>query len=549
MELEERPVGLFRGVDVASLAKTKHPTLDASFFGEMVRRSFAQLYSNVERCGDITLLLLGPAQQQTVERLKAHKTVLCACSDRLRGMILSCAECPSELVIEDLSDAKERDCFKLMIKHMYTGATDFVDSFNVLPLLFLSDRYGVASLKDVCGRLLGEQVSTENMCFLLDVVQAVDCRPLCDACGTMLAERFGAMLRWDKGRLMSLPVDVWEAMLRSDLLWVHAEEEALDALLTYVGQLGDDTYRKHQVLKRLLAQIRFTFIDADALSRLLEAHKELEELPDLRAILYDAFKALLLPSYSPSFVNKKRRKALQCFDIKRGRNRANIILRKNNTIALLNAPNSTHTATLPCKAPLSPSYPYCEFHVLSGRDVALGLIFLPPSKKEKEEMDLVPDMYRDKNHSLAFHSHGKITLPGGALFHHSGGFMEGDYVGIGLDWHKRSFRLYVNGKEVRHLKARLPLLNNEDKRTMENAALGFLPYPTVSGSIGGAMVEINLAAACPKELEGGSDGEDTLSFSFIRYPRKKRERSKRFGCLSCSNDKGKKEIEVKNTLD
>ena len=72
------------------------------------------------------------------ETVKAHRIVLSVWSDKFDIS-------KSELALEvDPTDTKN---FKLMLKHMYTGATEFITNENVMPLIRLCNEYGIDSLK------------------------------------------------------------------------------------------------------------------------------------------------------------------------------------------------------------------------------------------------------------------------------------------------------------------------------------------------------------------------------------------------------------------
>jgi len=80
---------------------------------------------------DITLII-------NDEKIKSHRLVLSVWSEKFDVS-------KSELTLTvDSADTKN---FKLMLKHMYTGATDFITNENVMPLVRLCNEYGIDSLK------------------------------------------------------------------------------------------------------------------------------------------------------------------------------------------------------------------------------------------------------------------------------------------------------------------------------------------------------------------------------------------------------------------
>jgi len=99
--------------------------------------------------------------------------------------------------------------FKLLLEYMYTGNDDFVDDTNVIALISMTNYYGIQALKEVCGKLLGTQISQGNLFYLLDLVDKYDCKQLAAQCGAFLACNFAPILAENKKRVLSLPVETW----------------------------------------------------------------------------------------------------------------------------------------------------------------------------------------------------------------------------------------------------------------------------------------------------------------------------------------------------
>ena len=116
-----------------------------------MRRGFAKLFETEELC-DITLIL-----GKSGQKLQVHRTVLCVWSDTFRAMLEHdrWAESSLKELPVDVQDV-EVDCFKFMIRYMYTGETDFITGENVLTLISLSNYYGVHSLKGNLSIHLGQ---------------------------------------------------------------------------------------------------------------------------------------------------------------------------------------------------------------------------------------------------------------------------------------------------------------------------------------------------------------------------------------------------------
>jgi len=90
-----------------------------------------------------------------------------------------------------------------------------------LSFIRLAHDYGIDSLKEECGELLGQKVNDDNMLFMLDIVDKYNIQRLNSACGFYLAEHFYDMLQATPERLYSLKVSTWAEMLKSDHLQIR----------------------------------------------------------------------------------------------------------------------------------------------------------------------------------------------------------------------------------------------------------------------------------------------------------------------------------------
>jgi len=128
----------------------------------------------------------------------------------------------------------DHETFKLMLKYMYTGETDFITEKNVLPIISVSNHFGIDSLKEVCGGLLGELVDDDNIVFFLDLCDRYQIHELESACGEHLAENFDELL--NENRLLALPPTTWAEILKSDELQIKSEEHLFDVIIKYTEQ-------------------------------------------------------------------------------------------------------------------------------------------------------------------------------------------------------------------------------------------------------------------------------------------------------------------------
>jgi hypothetical protein len=136
----------------------------------------------------------------------------------------------------------------------------------------LSNYYGVLSLKDHCGELLGKNVDMDSVFYLLEVAHQYSCSKLEEYCAEFLAEHFGEMLKKDK--LMQLDPGTWVKMLASDDIQVSSEEDIFESLLRYVDQF--DKQKRLEALELILPQIRFPLLSTHFLLESVETNPKLE---------------------------------------------------------------------------------------------------------------------------------------------------------------------------------------------------------------------------------------------------------------------------------
>eukprot|EP01088_Endostelium_zonatum_P008728 TRINITY_DN21888_c0_g1_i1.p1 TRINITY_DN21888_c0_g1~~TRINITY_DN21888_c0_g1_i1.p1 ORF type:complete len:235 (-),score=31.78 TRINITY_DN21888_c0_g1_i1:23-727(-) len=131
-------------------------------FGDMVQKGFQRLYGNKD-LSDVTLVL---DPKGTKEKIYTHKMVLCAWSEMFRAMLSmgsSWREAKLKELPIELDDARSYANFKLMLKYMYTGETDFIKGHNILDLISLSNYYGILSLKEIC--VPSQDPDQPQLCF------------------------------------------------------------------------------------------------------------------------------------------------------------------------------------------------------------------------------------------------------------------------------------------------------------------------------------------------------------------------------------------------
>jgi len=273
-----------------------------SLYGEHLLPGFKQLYET-KKYADIVLKV---GQQ----KLPAHKLVLCSWSETFRRMLENDAWKEShqqELVIS--VEEKEAPLFAKMLTYMYTGNVDLNFS-EVIPMLALANYYAVLPLKDACGDILAKNVDEDNVFYLLEIVNQYSCTKLNSECGAFLAEHFGEMLQKDK--LMSLDVDTWVEMLKSDEVQVYSEESIIEAVLRYAKQFPND--KKIETLTKTLPHIRFPILSNEYLLDKVENNSDLKDVPIVHELLHMTYRYKAYPNAPVGVLKVKPRKGTMMFD-------------------------------------------------------------------------------------------------------------------------------------------------------------------------------------------------------------------------------------------
>jgi len=399
--------------------------VDIIYENPQVRRGFAKLFDTEELC-DITLLL-----GKSGDQVHAHRTVLCVWSDTFRAMLehdrwaeSSMKELPIEI------EGGEIECFKHMIRYMYTGETDFITGENVLTLISLSNYYGVHSLKETCAELLGQLISEETLLYFLGICDQYDCKSLESACGEHLAEHFEEFL--ENGRLDPLEPSTWAEMLKSDELQVSSEEKLFESVIKYASQFADDQDKQKAVLELLLPHIRFPYLSGTYLVEKVEGEPAVKDLPLLHSLLHEAYKYKIMPTA----IKNERTQPRKGFRFDPQGCHSSITISDNGLKAsLLNTSGWFSVRTV---QPLVPGCDYVEFKVEGGTNIMLGLA--------TDDCPLTGYCGQYSN-GWQFYTNGQVYHNGGCPSN-GASYAVGDTLGVHLDFGQGKITWYKNGSST-----------------------------------------------------------------------------------------------------
>jgi len=368
------------------------------------------------------------------EKTLAHKVVLCTWSDTFRVMLQN--ETWKESHQQELAiavDEREAPLFKKMLTYMYTGTLD-IPFDEVIPLLALSNYYGVIPLKDACGEILGKNIDGDNVFYLLEIVQQYACTKLNQQCAEYLAENFGDMLVSDK--LMSLDVETWIEMLKTDDVQVNSEEDVLEAVIRYSDQFDEE--KRVEVLEKTLPHIRFPVLSSQYLIEKVEQNQKLQNVKILHKLLHETYKYKAYPEGKSYQIPTKPRKGSVMWD---SENSPDIDISTDKFTAK-NSKRQNSWTNARCLPPFIEGITYREFKVTFNSYMMIGV--------ETKECKGV----RTYNQYPGQTSYGWCWYSAGQTYHSNqctqaqSPFISGDTVGILLNTTEGKAAFYRNGKPV-----------------------------------------------------------------------------------------------------
>jgi len=320
----------------------------------------------------------------------------------------------------------------------------------------------------VCGELLGEQISQDNVLYLLDIVDHFDCSRLNTHCGLFLARNFSEIFSESPERMLSLQVGTWAEMLKSDELQVRSEEKLFEHLLAYVAQF--DQEKKVEALNQLLPHVRYSYLRGRFLLGKVETNELLNKLPMLQRMLHEVYRYKLFPKSKTGFITRSRR-GFQRYD--REVCASSIKLNDEEEKCTL---EGSGWQNVRCICPFTEKYSYCEFSVENGSNVMIGLV----------DGDCARNSYAGQ------YANGWTYYSQGSIYHAGGNpttgatYTNGDKIGVRLDYDTKELLFYKNGSQT--CKVSMPVISTS-------------LYPIVCLSAQGNSVTILPTASHPEEAE------------------------------------------------
>jgi len=293
-------------------------------------------------------------------------------------------------------------------------------------------------LKEACGEILAQQLSPDNVFYLLDLCEKYSCMKLRESCAEYLAENFEELLKADK--LMDLDADTWAEMLKSDEIEVSSEAEVYQAVLRYVNQF--DKEKRDKSLEKILPSIRFGLLPAKLLIQ-IEEDPKLTSIGVVHTLLHETYRNKACPGTTTS-IRFKPRKGTSWFDITV--TAGGIKLSDDNRTAI-NENRTNQWKTVKVMPSFSQGPRYKEFKI--NQSTTSGFFIGVVANSALSTLVSMANMYPGQQ-GITWSYEGS----GGNLYHNSsttpygGPYKSGDRIGIMMDLDECKLEFYKNGKAL-----------------------------------------------------------------------------------------------------
>lgn len=418
---------------ITGKGSSHHLTGSAEVLGEFLRQGCKTLWET-KLYTDI-ILVVGE------QKIPAHRIVICSWSETFKAMLEN--DVWRESHQQELPVSPEDpDLFKLLLQFMYTGQVE-INSDQVIPLLAMSNYYGVYALKDYCGDLISKTIDIDNVFSLIEIAKQYSCGQLETECAAFLAENFGEMLKQDK--LMQLDVDTWAKMLKSDDIQVTSEEDVFDAVVRYADQY--DKTKRIETLEKVLPCVRFPLLSSEFLVDHVEENPKLTGVKILHTLLHETYRYKAFPGALPSdsSIVVSIRKGVFLFD---SDNKNHTIEVSNDKMIATNSSSAVNGSWVNVRC--GPSFPeaisYRAFKVKFSQYFMIGVQTKQFDSKTNTYPGTTVHGWSWYNTGQLYHGNATTNLNNNGSYL---GYATGDTIGMLVDGNSGKLVFYKNGKPTK----------------------------------------------------------------------------------------------------
>ncbi|XP_009988434.1 PREDICTED: kelch-like protein 10 [Tauraco erythrolophus] len=226
---------------------------------------------------------------------KAHKNILCSCSQYFRALFTSSWN-NAEKIVYNIPGTSPK-IMKLIIEYAYTRTIP-VTADNVESLLIAADQFNIMGIIRLCCEFLKSQLCLENCIGICRFTDHYHCPDLREAAFEFIFHHFGEMTRAST-EFLDLSIDELVYIIEKDELNVRQEDIVFEAVMKWIAH---DPQNRRQHVAVLLSKVRLALMDADYFMNKVKTHDYVKDNKDCKPLIRDTLTEMYnLNMHGPSY--------------------------------------------------------------------------------------------------------------------------------------------------------------------------------------------------------------------------------------------------------
>ena len=235
----------------------------------------------------------------------AHRMVLAAYSDYFYAMFTNGIKETNQEVIEVRDESMSSETFKQIIDYIYSGYLR-INRENVFQVLAAADHLQVTSVLQECSdflkrELLQDKLDVRWCCYLCEIAETYDLRELREAAESKMALNYQDICE-SKEFLTHMSTEKLFSLLSRDDLTAPSETFVFKSVMQWIKHKKRE---RMAVAAKVIGAVRLGLVDMKVLIHELNT-SDMQRLPDIHMILFDAAIYFHVPSQVPRFADKSK---------------------------------------------------------------------------------------------------------------------------------------------------------------------------------------------------------------------------------------------------